>query len=118
MHASPVHEINNVRRITDELFQVVRADSFYERPIPERHRIVFYLGHLEAFDWNLLARYALGVPAFHSDFDRLFAFGIDPAAGDLPDDQPSDWPRIAEVEAYNRRIREQLDHVLTEAPAA
>ena len=118
MHASPVRELRTVRRITDELFQLVRTDSFYERPIPERHRIVFYLGHLEAFDWNLLARYALDLPAFHSGFDRLFAFGIDPAAGALPDDQPSDWPGIAEVEAYNLRTREALDSILAEAPAA
>src|SRR5579871_6069232 len=118
MRPSPNQELARARQFTDDLFQRVRPDSFYERPIPERHRLVFYLGHLEAFDWNLLARYALDVPAFHPAFDRLFAFGIDPAAGDLPDDQPSDWPRIAEVEAYNRRIREQLDHVLTEAPAA
>jgi formylglycine-generating enzyme required for sulfatase activity len=116
MHASPVHELQNVRRITDELFQLVRADSFYERPVPERHRIVFYLGHMEAFDWNLLARYALDLPAFHPSFDRLFAFGIDPAAGDLPDDQPSDWPGIAEVEAYNRCTRKELDNILAEAP--
>ncbi len=27
----------------------------YERPIAQRHRIAFYMGHLEAFDRNLLA---------------------------------------------------------------
>src|SRR5690242_21028347 len=104
------------REQTDELFRLVRPDSLYERPIPERHRIVFYLGHLEAFDWNLLGRYALSLPAFHASFDHLFAFGIDPAAGDLPDDQPSDWPSVAEIEAYNRRTREKIDDVLAEAP--
>ena len=31
-------------------------------------------------------------PAFHAEFDRLFAFGIDPPPGQLPSDQPSDWP--------------------------
>src|SRR5487761_928473 len=44
---------------TDELFKLVAPDSFYERPIPERHRIVFYLGHVEAFDWNLLHKRVL-----------------------------------------------------------
>ena len=38
---------------------------------------MFYLGHMEAFDWNLIARHALDVHAFHPTFDRLFAFGID-----------------------------------------
>ena len=55
-------ELTEARRQTDELLQIVRPDSLYERPIPERHRIIFYLGHLEAFDWNLMARYALDLP--------------------------------------------------------
>jgi len=63
---------------------LIRPDSLYDRPIGERHRIIFYLGHLEAFDWNLIARYALDVPPFHADFDKLFAFGIDPPPGQLP----------------------------------
>ena len=115
---SPARELLQVRQTTDDLFQSVRPDSFYERPIPERHRIVFYLGHLEAFDWNLLARFALDRPPSHPTFDSLFAFGIDPSAGDLPDDRPSDWPRIDEVEAYNRRVREGIDEVLHRVPQA
>ena len=42
------------RAQSDRLFAMLRPDAFYDRPIPERHRIIFYLGHLEAFDWNLL----------------------------------------------------------------
>ena len=43
-------ELHRARQLSDELFRVVDPDSMYERPIPERHRILFYLGHLEAFD--------------------------------------------------------------------
>lgn len=106
----------NARERTDALFRLVNPESLYERPIPERHRILFYLGHLEAFDWNLLARHTLDLPAFHPGFDRLFAFGIDPASGDLPDDQPSDWPSVSEVETYNRRTRENIDEILAQLP--
>jgi gamma-glutamyl hercynylcysteine S-oxide synthase len=104
------------RTQTDDLFNLVRADSFYERPIPERHRMVFYLGHLEAFDWNLLAREALGRPSFHPSFDRLFAFGIDPPPGRLPCDQPPDWPSLAEIERYNQRTRDEIDDHLSDVP--
>jgi formylglycine-generating enzyme required for sulfatase activity len=97
------------RDVTDALFRMVRPDSLYERPIPERHRMIFYLGHLEAFDWNLIARYALDRPAFHASFDHLFAFGIDPPPGQLPADQPADWPAVDEVEVYSRRVREEID---------
>jgi iron(II)-dependent oxidoreductase len=100
------------RRQTDLLFDLVRPDSLYERPIPERHRIIFYVGHLEAFDWNLLQPRLPNVKAFDPEFDRLFAFGIDPVDGGLPSDQPSDWPARAQVENYRNRIRTILDAAL------
>jgi ergothioneine biosynthesis protein EgtB len=107
-----VASVVEARALTDELFRVVRPESFYERPIPERHRILFYLGHLEAFDWNLIGRRILALNSFQEEFDRLFAFGIDPVGGGLPSDQPSDWPSMPEVYRYNQRVRQTLDAAL------
>ena len=76
--------LQQARAETDRLFDHVKPEFLYERPIPERHRIVFYVGHLEAFDWNLLRERVLGRTSFHSEFDNLFAFGIDPVDGGLP----------------------------------
>jgi ergothioneine biosynthesis protein EgtB len=101
------------RRQSDALFALVRPHALLARPIPERNRILFYLGHLEAFDWNLLCRDSLGLEAFHSDFDRLFAFGIDPVGGALPDDPPSAWPPLEEVRRYNARARQAVDEALS-----
>ncbi|HET9318807.1 MAG TPA: SUMF1/EgtB/PvdO family nonheme iron enzyme [Bryobacteraceae bacterium] len=100
------------RAQTDKLFDIVHSDALYERPIPERHRIVFYLGHLEAFDWNLLRDRIPGLKPFDSQFDQLFAFGIDPVGGGLPSDRPTDWPSVQEVRRYNNRIREALEAAL------
>ncbi len=100
------------RANTDQLFELVKPEFLYDRPIPERHRIVFYIGHLEAFDWNLVRERAIGVEAFHPEFDRLFAFGIDPVGGGLPTDLPKDWPAISEVRDYVARIRRDLDECL------
>jgi formylglycine-generating enzyme required for sulfatase activity len=108
--------LEHARRQTDELFGLVRPEALYERPLPERHRMIFYLGHMEAFDWNLIGRYALDRPAFHSEFDRLFAFGIDPPPGQLPADKPTDWPGLLEVEQYCRKVRKQIDTLLGEVP--
>ena len=106
------------RSMTDDLFRVVRTEALYDRPIPERHRIVFYIGHLEAFDWNLIADQALGLGPAHKEFDRLFAFGIDPVGGGLPTDQPSDWPRLSEINAYDLRVRQELDRILSDRSQA
>ena len=100
-----LEHLSEARARTDEIFDIVRPDSLYERPIPERHRIIFYLGHLEAFDWNLLRERVLGLKAFHPEFDKLFAFGIDPVDGGLPSDQPVDWPSVADARQYVKRVR-------------
>jgi iron(II)-dependent oxidoreductase len=105
------------RKRTDELFALLVPGALYDRPIPERHRNIFYLGHLEAFDWNLICRKALDLPSFHPQFDKLFEFGIDPPPGRLPEDQPSDWPSVAEVGRYNARVREGVDCALEQGEA-
>jgi len=112
----PGRALQQAREQMDALFRLVRPAAFYDRPIGERHRMIFYLGHADAFDWNLIARYALDVPAFHEEFDRLFAFGIDPPPGELPADQPGDWPDLDEVERYQQRSREIIDELLCEVP--
>lgn len=105
------------RTRTDELFRIVRQEAIYDRPIPERHRIIFYLGHVEAFDWNLLAQRAFGLKSVQKSFDDLFAFGIDPVGGGLPSDVPNDWPKRGEVDSYNQRLRGELDRAIEHALA-
>jgi iron(II)-dependent oxidoreductase len=107
-----ISRLAEARAQSDDLFRLVQPDTIYDRPIPERHRIIFYLGHLEVFDWNLLRRELFGQESFHPEFDRLFAFGIDPVDGGLPSDQPSDWPARAEIERYNQRLRQTIDAFL------
>ena len=106
-----IGRMNEARFRTDELFKLLPPNSFYDRPVPERHRMIFYLGHLEAFDWNLLAG-PLGISSDNPEFDKLFAFGIDPVGTGLPTDKPEEWPTIARIEKYNRRVREELDEAL------
>src|SRR5579863_3834637 len=112
LHQSLAERLDAAREQTDKLFGLLKPDATYSRPIPERHRLIFYLGHLEAFDWNLIARNALDVPSFHPGLDKLFEFGIDPPVGQAAQDQPGDWPSVSEVLAYNRRVRDSLDRLL------
>src|SRR5262245_48948083 len=107
--------LRNARTVTDDLFQLVRPEALYDRPIPERHRIVFYLGHLEAFDWTPICAGPFAMHSSQNELDRLFAFGIDPTSGDPPDDKPSDWPREREILQYNRNVREAVDRCLNYA---
>ena len=66
-------QLTEARARSDELFELLRPEALVDRPIPERHRVVFYLGHLEAFDWNLVARATFGIEPFSPKLDQLFA---------------------------------------------
>ncbi|MEM5326182.1 SUMF1/EgtB/PvdO family nonheme iron enzyme [Paraburkholderia sp. JHI2823] len=105
--------LTEARAASDALFDVVKPEFLYERPIRERHRIVFYIGHLEAFDRNLFDKRLFDLPSSDARLDRLFAFGIDPVDGQLPTDTPADWPALAAVHAYGRDARSRIDDQLS-----
>lgn len=109
-------DLRQARAATDELFSWLAESAWLERPIAARHRLIFYLGHLEAFDWNLLARDAQQRPSRNPEFERLFAFGIDPLGGDLPTDSAADWPSRDRILAWIRDVRAEVDDVLQTAP--
>ncbi|MDE2400114.1 MAG: SUMF1/EgtB/PvdO family nonheme iron enzyme [Burkholderiales bacterium] len=108
--------VHMARRDTDALFDRIPAATLYERPIAERHRLIFYLGHLEAFDWNLLTAAHQPRPAVDPAFDTLFAFGIDPLGSDLPHDAPDDWPSLTTVQNYRRQARDAVDRLIAATP--
>jgi gamma-glutamyl hercynylcysteine S-oxide synthase len=114
LHPTLLSRLGEARARTDALFQMLPPNSYYDRPVPERHRLIFYLGHLEAFDWNLFAP-VLGLKSNDPEYDKLFAFGIDPVGDGLPTDMPADWPSISRVERYNQRVRTVLDDALQTA---
>jgi ergothioneine biosynthesis protein EgtB len=101
------------RTRTEQIFAVVAPAAYDERPIPLRHPIRFYDGHLDAFNFNTLCRGVLGQASFAPELDALFARGIDPE-----DDAASAahritcWPAAAEVRAYKeaagQRVRQAL----------
>ncbi len=89
------------RRRSRQLFDVVRPDAYYSRPISLRHPIVFYEGHLPAFSVNTLVKRGLGRPGIDEGLERLFARGIDPddqAAADRS--QRVEWPTREEVRGF------------------
>ena len=45
-----LERLAEARKRTDDIFALLTPNAYYDRPIRERHRLIFYLGHLEAFD--------------------------------------------------------------------
>ena len=74
-----IQSYHDNRARTQALFEVLDPDTYYERPIPLRHPVVFYEGHIPAFAVNCFLRKALGHRGLDPDLELLFARGIDPS---------------------------------------
>jgi formylglycine-generating enzyme required for sulfatase activity len=109
-------ELASARTESDRLFSILTQDALYQRPIAERHRVVFYIGHLDGFDSIQICREALGLTSPDPQLDFLFQAGIDPDSSHLPADSPADWPSLEQIRAYVQRCRQHVDRNLERAP--
>ena len=103
------------RRRSRAWFDLLAGDAYEARPIPLRHAVVFYEGHVAAFNVNTLVKLGLGLPGVDASLEDLFERGIDPdedAAGALP--EVSRWPSRRRVlqfaAAADRAVEAALVH--------
>ena len=100
---SVVHSYLDNRGRTQQLFDLLEADTYYERPIPLRHPVVFYEGHIPAFSVNCLLKKGLGHGGIDDALEVLFARGIDPGDQHAAQDAAiSEWPDRSTVQKYAR----------------
>lgn len=112
--ATLLSEMQSVREQSDRLFDILRPEAIYDRPIAQRHRVIFYIGHLDGFDAIQIAREGTGKKSPDTAFDSLFQAGIDPDSSHLPSDTPSDWPSLQQVREYVQRCRARVDEAFEE----
>lgn len=109
------------RRRSREFFDLVSPEAYRSTPIPLRHPIVFYEGHLPAFSVNTLLKKGLGKPPIDAALEKLFARGIDPADEAAARAAGRDvWPERSEILAYgeeaDRRLLDALEHEELDRP--
>jgi iron(II)-dependent oxidoreductase len=88
------------RARTRALFDFLKDDAYYDRPITLRNPIVFYEGHLPAFSVNTLVKLAHKKRGVDERLETLFARGIDPedeASAKSPTDV---WPSREQVQRF------------------
>lgn len=114
--ANLLAELQAVRAESDRLFSILNSNALYARPIAARHRVIFYIGHLDGFDCIQICNERLGLASPDPQLDELFRAGIDPDSTSLPSDTPADWPSLDQVNAYASRCRKRVDENLVHAP--
>ena len=104
------------RARTRGLFEMLTPDAYYERPIPLRHPVVFYDGHMPAFAVNAFLKRGLGHPGLDGDLEVLFARGIDPADGAAASAAAiASWPSRDAVRRYGEQVDEAILTALASA---
>ena len=90
------------RRRSRAWFDLLNEDAYRARPIALRHPVVFYEGHVAAFNVNTLVKRGLGHAGVDAGLEDLFERGIDPAedAADAGGTTAVAWPARAEVLAF------------------
>ncbi len=103
----------------EQLFEVLASDAaYYEKPIALRHPLIFYYGHTATFFINKLLLAGLVSERLDARLESIFAVGVDEMSWDDLNDAHYDWPSVAEVTAYRRKMRETVDKVIAEMPLA
>ena len=103
------------RARSKEMFAIPVEDAYYDRPIALRNPIVFYEGHLPAFNVNTLIKLGLREGGIDEHYETLFARGIDPedeAAAKSPTDL---WPTRNCVQKYGAQSDEMMEQALGSA---
>jgi len=75
-----------------EVFAIPKPEAYYDRPIPLRNPIVFYEGHLPAFNVNTIIKLIGQKPGIDEHYETLFARGIDPESPDEARSPTNLWP--------------------------
>lgn len=84
-----------------------------EKPITLRHPLLFYVGHIPAFEDIYMSRHfnePLTEPAY---FATIFERGINPVVEDPTkchdhSEVPDEWPDIATVRAYDAKVHDRV----------
>ena len=80
-----------------------------------RHPLIFYYGHTAVFFVNKLVLNKQITERINSEYESLFAIGVDEMSWDDLNDAHYDWPTVAEVKAYRDEVKAQIISLIEEA---
>ena len=103
--------------IDEQLFEVFADQSaMYRKADPLRHPLIFYYGHTATFYINKLIVSKILNERINTQFESMFAIGVDEMSWDDLDTSHYDWPTMTEVLAYRNKVRQTIDQLINSLP--
>ncbi len=115
------HEIRKYFIQTWELYESLfdcLADerAYYNKAITLRHPLIFYFGHTATFFINKLMAAGQLPQRIDSQIESMLAIGVDEMSWDDLDDQNYNWPSVANLREYRKRVREEVTGIIDTMP--
>ncbi|MBO6852074.1 MAG: 5-histidylcysteine sulfoxide synthase, partial [Marinobacter sp.] len=109
----------NTFDVYTRLFDCLDGDEgFYQKSIPLRHPLIFYLGHTATFFVNKLVLAKLLPERIDPHMESVFAVGVDEMSWDDLNDAHYNWPAVSEVMAYRAKVRAAVLELIESLPLA
>jgi len=107
----------NTFDIYTQLFDCLVDDNgFYQKAIPLRHPLIFYMGHTATFFVNKLVLAKLLPQRIDPNMESVFAVGVDEMSWDDLSDESYNWPSVAEVKEYRAKVRAAVLQLIDKLP--
>jgi 5-histidylcysteine sulfoxide synthase/putative 4-mercaptohistidine N1-methyltranferase len=107
----------NTFDVYDDLFNCLKHnEAYYEKSIPLRHPLIFYLGHTATFFINKCVLARLIDTRINPRFESLFAVGVDEMSWDDLGVESHTWPQVEEVKIYRRQVRHLILTIIDTLP--
>ena len=99
------------------LFEILIDDrAYYQKSISLRHPLIFYFGHTATFFVNKLVLAGLLEHRVNSQFESMFAIGVDEMSWDDLNEAHYDWPTVEEVKTYRGQVCEAINRLIKITP--
>ena len=111
------HYFHQTCGLYERLFDLIRDDaSYYERPEPLRHPLIFYFGHPAVFYVNKLTAGRFIPRRIDPRLEAMLAVGVDEMSWDDLNTAHYDWPAVQTVRDYRAAVRELVDGFIQSMP--
>ena len=101
----------------ESLFTTLAVDAaYYEKSIPLRHPLMFYLGHTATFFVNKLVLAKTLPERIDPGMESIFAVGVDEMSWDDLNDDHYAWPEVSAVMAYRQKVRAMVVDLIRTLP--
>jgi len=103
--------------IEEKLFAVLRRnETYFLRPDPLRHPLIFYYGHTAAFYINKLILAKILNQRIDPKLESIFAVGVDEMSWDDLNDGHYEWPTVEKVKSYRNHVRKAVGRLIMTLP--